>query len=85
MAGCDASGTDYGANIPPYMPDFPTLIAEYLKRKYKTEINCINTSVGGMNTRWGVRELKGKSFGLFPRYRIYRFRHERPRHGQKRL
>ena len=52
--GCDASGTNMGGNIPPYMPAFDRMICEYLTGKYGSGIQRINTAEGGMNTRWGV-------------------------------
>lgn len=39
--------------IAPFLEDFPTLFTNYLKEKYETEVNLINTSVGGMLSDFG--------------------------------
>lgn len=55
--GCNASGTPQGGNTPPYMPPFPSLICNYLQDKYGSEIELVNTSVGGMATKWGLDNI----------------------------
>ncbi len=55
--GCNASGTEYGGNIKPYMPNFATLVVDELSSIYETKINYVNAAVGGMNTDWGVENV----------------------------
>lgn len=55
--GCNASGTEMGGNVPPYMPPFDKMICGYLNRRFGCRVNGINTAVGGMDTRWGVNNL----------------------------
>lgn len=64
--GCNASGTEQGGNIPPYMPPFPDLICEYLRRKYHAEIELVNTSVGGMATKWGLENVDERVIAYAP-------------------
>ncbi|MBR0189080.1 MAG: SGNH/GDSL hydrolase family protein [Clostridia bacterium] len=55
--GCNASGTEQGGNVSPYMPPFPNLVCEYLQNKYGSQIELINTAVGGMSTKWGLNNI----------------------------
>lgn len=55
--GCNASGTERGGKISPYMPSFADMVCAYLGGKYATEIECVNTAVGGKNTAWGLENL----------------------------
>lgn len=48
--GANSSGV---MGIKPYLDDFGTLFTNYLSNKYDTEVNLINTSVGGMLSNWG--------------------------------
>lgn len=48
--GANSSGV---MGIKPYLDDFGTLFTNYLSDKYDTEVNLINTSVGGMLSNWG--------------------------------
>lgn len=50
--GCNASGTEYGGNKPPYTESWPVMVHKYLENKYQTKINYVNTSVGGTNSVW---------------------------------
>ena len=56
--GCNSSGTPYGGNVSPYAEPWPIMVTEYLKTKYQTNINYINTAVGGMTTEWGVNNYQ---------------------------
>ena len=56
--GCNSSGTPYGGNVSPYAEPWPIMVTEYLKDKYQTKINYVNTAVGGMNTEWGVNNYQ---------------------------
>lgn len=49
-AGSNASGETKAA---PYLPAFGQLVAEGLKRHFKSEVTFVNTAVGGMDTNWG--------------------------------
>lgn len=64
--GCNASGTPQGGNTPPYMPPFPNLICQYLEEKYSTGIELINTSVGGMSTKWGLENVEERVIAYKP-------------------
>ncbi len=56
--GCNSSGTEYGGILPPYAEPWPVMVTEYLKEKYNSKINYVNTAVGGTNTPWGVEHFK---------------------------
>lgn len=64
--GCNASGTQQGGEIPPFMPPFPELVCEYLRKTYHSKIELINTSVGGMNTEWGRDNLDERVIAYSP-------------------
>ena len=64
--GCNASGTPQGGNVPPYMPPFPDLVCEYVREKYGTETELINTSVGGMDTKWGLNNIEERVIACSP-------------------
>ncbi|MBR5520228.1 MAG: SGNH/GDSL hydrolase family protein [Clostridia bacterium] len=49
-AGGNASAC---TGIAPYLPRFGELFAEHLSAQTGTEINVVNTAVGGMDARWG--------------------------------
>lgn len=42
----------------PFLPNWGELFAENLRRYYHSDIKLINTSVGGMNSYWGVENAK---------------------------
>ncbi len=48
--GCNATGTQYGGNVSPYLPDWNTLLKLYLEKKYSAEITVSNQAVGGWST-----------------------------------
>lgn len=56
--GCNASGTQQGGMIAPYMPPFPELTREYLSEKFGCAVECVNTAVGGMGTMWGLENME---------------------------
>ena len=64
--GCNSSGTEYGGNLPPYAEPWPVMVTEYLKDKYKTHINYINTAVGGTNTEWGLNNFQDNVIKYHP-------------------
>ena len=45
--GCNASGTEYGGNINPYMPNSSQIVCDYLEKNYGVTINLQNEAVGG--------------------------------------
>lgn len=64
--GCNASGTQQGGMTPPYMPSFPDLVCEYLREEFSVSVECVNTAVGGMGTRWGVENLEERVIAYAP-------------------
>lgn len=64
--GCNASGTSMGGNIPPYMPPFDKMVCRYLTERFGSEIQRINTAVGGMDTRWGVDHFDERVLAYSP-------------------
>lgn len=52
--GCNASGTIYGGNTPPYCESWPEMVVHYLQDKYHVELEVANTAIGGTTTRQGV-------------------------------
>ena len=48
--GCNATGTQYGGNVSPYLPDWNTLLKLFLEKKYSAEITISNQAVGGWST-----------------------------------
>jgi len=52
--GCNASGTIYGENKNPYLPDWSTLVCAGLSKKFKAEIKRINDAVGGWTSTNGL-------------------------------
>lgn len=57
-AGCNASGTEYGGNTLPYTPSYAQMVASSLEDKYAAKIECVNTSLGGANTEWGLENVE---------------------------
>ena len=45
--GCNASGTSFGGNVSPHMPDAYHIVKRYTERKYGCEISIDNQAVGG--------------------------------------
>ena len=45
------------SNVAPFMPPFPDLLIQNLKRTYKSDIPYKNLSVGGMTAAWGVQNI----------------------------
>lgn len=64
--GCNASGTEQGGNVSPYMPPFPDIIRDYLQGKYGAKIELINTAVGGMPTIWGLDNIDERVIAYSP-------------------
>ncbi len=52
--GCNASGTIYGGNNPPYCESWPEMVVRYLQDKYGVELEVTNTAIGGTTTRQGA-------------------------------
>lgn len=55
--GCDASGTDAGGNVPPYLDPYPVLVTKKLEKVFNSETNYINTAVGGTHADWGLDNI----------------------------
>lgn len=45
-------------NTSPYMPIYPELFAEGMRRKFGAEVNVYNHSVGGTDSAWGLSNLR---------------------------
>ena len=58
--GCNATGTKYGGNVSPYLPDWNTLVKLYLEKKYSAEIKVSNQAVGGWSTIEAVDNFEKK-------------------------
>ena len=56
--GCNASGTIYGGNKPPYLPAWYTLICSWMEEKYSANITVINKAVGGWSVKNGAENFK---------------------------
>lgn len=54
-SGANASGV---SKADPQLPDWGTLIVADLKKHYQTEIKFTNTAVGGMDSKWGRKNVK---------------------------
>jgi lysophospholipase L1-like esterase len=53
-------------NVKPYAESYPEMITSYLKAKFNTEIEYLNTAKGGMTTEWGVDNVKELAVDLNP-------------------
>ena len=53
--GANASGKN---NAPPYLPSWGNLVVDGLRKYYKSDIAFTNTSVGGKDSRWGIRTIQ---------------------------
>lgn len=51
--GCNASGTEYGGMLAPYLPPWYRLVTDYLSEKYEAKIEVVNEAVGGWTTKNG--------------------------------
>ncbi|MBQ4099722.1 MAG: SGNH/GDSL hydrolase family protein [Clostridia bacterium] len=64
--GCNATGTVYGGNVSPYLPDWNTLVKLYLEKKYSAEIKVSNQAVGGWSTIEAVDNFEQKCGETLP-------------------
>ena len=62
-AGANASGV-MGAE--PFMPSWPELTCEKLRAVTGSDVECINYSVGGMSSPWGVEVVEEKFADTVP-------------------
>lgn len=51
--GCNASGTEYGGMLKPYLPAWYRLVSDYLANKFDAEITVENKAVGGWTVKNG--------------------------------
>ena len=58
--GCNASGTKYGGNIPPYCDDYTVLTTKYLQERFDAPVNNFNVAVGGWSTEGGRDNYENK-------------------------
>jgi len=59
--GCNASGTPFGGDQPPFMPSWFDMVTEKLKKIYGGEIEYVNHSRGGRKSFW-VNEAPDELF-----------------------
>lgn len=71
--GCNASGTDRGGMIPPYMPPYPVLVKQFLETVYHTTVLYENTSVCGWNTQQALDHLEEKVCSYAPHLVVLAF------------
>lgn len=45
------------SNVAPFMPPYPDLVIQDLKRAYKSDITSKNLAVGGMTAAWGLQNI----------------------------
>lgn len=66
--GCNASGTEFGGFIAPYMPNAYNIVEAYLEKAYGTEIVVDNKAVGGWKLSQCLNEydtrIKGQDIDL---------------------
>lgn len=51
--GCNASGTEYGGMLNPYLPPWYRLVSDYLAEKFDADIMVENQAVGGWSAKNG--------------------------------
>ncbi len=51
--GCNASGTEYGGMLNPYLPPWYRLVSDYLENNFDAEITVENEAVGGWTVKNG--------------------------------
>ena len=51
--GCNASGTEYGGMLNPYLPPWYRLVSDYLADKFNADITVENKAVGGWTVKNG--------------------------------
>ena len=56
--GYNSSGL---TGAPPYLPTWGELLAEQLRRHYKTEVELINNAVAGKKSAWGIETAKERA------------------------
>ena len=61
--GYDCSGF---LGLKPNMPKWAKLVTETLQKKYGTSIRYVNTAVAGMNSDWGVKNVKERLANYCP-------------------
>lgn len=60
-------------NIPPYLPTWGELIKWKLDKHYGVNVNLVNAAVGGMNSDWGVENVKNFVLSHKPQLTILAF------------
>ena len=58
--GCNATGTQYGSNVSPFMPNWITLVTKYLEEKFGAQITAENHAVGGWGCIQGIDNFDEK-------------------------
>ena len=66
--GCNASGTQFGGMIAPYMPDANQIVSQYITKNYGNTVSLENQAVGGwqISQCWYAydEKISGKSIDL---------------------
>lgn len=68
--GANSSGR---ALTTPFLPTWGSLFVENLRRHYRTKVNLINTSKGGMNSNWALENAAQKVGEYLPDVAIIAF------------
>ncbi len=63
--GGNSSGHE-AIHVPPYMPIYPELFAMGIEKKYGVEVEVVNESRGGMDSNWGLSNLRGGILDQYP-------------------
>lgn len=54
-----ATGANSSAfiEVAPYAESWPDMVVSWLEKKYESEIEVVNTAVGGVKTQWGIENV----------------------------
>ena len=63
--GGNSSGNS-SINVSPYMPVYSVMFAKAIEAKYGVNVKLINESKGGMDSNWGLSNLRGGILNKYP-------------------
>ncbi len=63
--GANSSGHP-DINVAPYMPIYPLMFAKGIEKEYGVKVTLINESKGGMDSNWGLSNLRGGILNKYP-------------------
>ena len=67
FTGCNASGSQFGGEQPPFMPAWFNMLVVGLKKHYGyEEITYVNRSLGGRKSYWGVENAQERVADYHP-------------------